>query len=322
MKQTTIFVLALLLLSSHGKSQDSSAARQSDQSSSFGANLPIMPVGVDDLISVQVYDSPELTRTVRVNADGTIRLPMLKQKIKVDGMMPSAIETAISKQLEDGGILVNPVVTVSVAEYRSRPISVVGAVRSAVTFQALPGTRLMNAITQAGGLSETAGPDIIVTRHLSIAGGKSSNLSQRIPARALLEGNDPSLNLPLSGGEEVRVLQAERFFVMGEVRKSGAFPVQQQNDATVIKAIAMAEGLDRYAGKTAYIIRKEGPNGRKELPIQLSKILQQKAPDVPLEPNDILYVPDSTGKRIAWGSVSTLMILGTAATSTAIYASH
>ena len=75
---------------------------------------------------MQVYDSPELTRTVRVGADGYIRLPMLQQRIKVEGLMPNELEAAIAKALQEEGLLVDPFVTITVAEYDSRPISVAG----------------------------------------------------------------------------------------------------------------------------------------------------------------------------------------------------
>ena len=75
-----------------------SAGTQPAGQEGAAANLPSMPVGIDDLIFVSVYDSPELTRNVRIGADGTIRLPLLKQKVKVDGMLPAEIETAIAKR--------------------------------------------------------------------------------------------------------------------------------------------------------------------------------------------------------------------------------
>src|ERR1039457_6203280 len=94
-----------------------------------GANLPAQPIGANDLIAVSVYDAPELTRTVRVGADGFIRLPMLKQRIKAQNLMPGALESAIGKALQDEQIIVDPFVTVTVSEYMSHPISVAGAVK-------------------------------------------------------------------------------------------------------------------------------------------------------------------------------------------------
>ena len=100
------------------------------------SNLPTQPVGPDDLLAVSVYDSPELTRTVRVDAGGNIRLPMLKDPIQVQGMVPSQLESAVAKALIKGKVLVDPVVTVTIVEYQSRPVNVVGAVKNPLVFQA------------------------------------------------------------------------------------------------------------------------------------------------------------------------------------------
>src|ERR1039457_5082695 len=95
-----------------------------------GANLPAQPIGANDLIAVSVYDAPELTRSVRVSTDGFIRLPMLKQRVKAQGLMPSELEIAIAKALQDEQIIVDPYVTVTLAEFNSHPpLSVAGAVR-------------------------------------------------------------------------------------------------------------------------------------------------------------------------------------------------
>src|SRR5579862_4514171 len=76
------------------------------------ANLPAQKIGPRDLIAIQVYDSPELTRSVRVGADGLIRLPMLRQRIKAEGLMPGDLETVLCQALEEEGIIVDPLVTV------------------------------------------------------------------------------------------------------------------------------------------------------------------------------------------------------------------
>jgi polysaccharide biosynthesis/export protein len=309
---------------------EQSAGAQSPGTQSIGAqtggqegaaaNLPSMPVGVDDLIYVSVYDSPELTRNVRIGADGTIRLPLLKQKIKVDGMLPAEIETAIADELQKEGILVEPVVSVAVAEYRSRPISVVGAVKAPITFQALSNTTLLDAITRAQGITEFAGKDIIITRHAPDQSGKDTVVSQRVPVKSLLDEGSEAANVRLFGGEEIRVPEAGRIFVVGNVRKPGAVDTREANGTTVLKAIAMSEGLAPYTNKYAYIYRKEaGPQGKEGIPVELSKIMDRKMPDVALEPNDILFIPDSRGKKVSIETLERVLAFGTAASTTLIY---
>src|SRR5215216_5079335 len=91
-----------------------------------GANLPAQAIGPNDLLAISVYDAPELSRTVRVSGDGFLRIPMLKQRIKAASMFPVEIEAAIARGLLEENVLVEPVVTVTIAEYHSRPISVSG----------------------------------------------------------------------------------------------------------------------------------------------------------------------------------------------------
>ena len=130
------------------------------------SNLPTQPVGPDDLLALSVYDSPELTRTVRVDADGNIRLPMLKDPIQVRGMVPSQLESAIARALTKGNVLVDPIVTVTIVEYQSRPVNVVGAVKNPLVFQATRPIPLLDAIARAGGMREDAGSDIVVSKEV------------------------------------------------------------------------------------------------------------------------------------------------------------
>src|SRR6202030_3937288 len=100
---------------------------------------------------------------------------------------------------------------------------------------------------------------------------------------------DPAWNVILEGGEEVRVPQVGRVFVVGNVKKPGAFRMEDGFGMTVLKALAMAEGLSPYATKEAYIYRR-GDAAAQEMPVDLRRILDRKAPDVSLTANDIFYI--------------------------------
>lgn len=116
-------------------------------------NLPAQKLGVDDLVAVSVYDAPELTRSVRVEPDGSIHLPLLEDGIKAAGLFPHELESSVAAALKTGEILVDPVVKITVVEYHSRPISVMGAVKKPVTFQAVGAVTLLGALARAEGLS-------------------------------------------------------------------------------------------------------------------------------------------------------------------------
>jgi polysaccharide biosynthesis/export protein len=287
------------------------------------SDLPIERIGNDDLLGITVYDSPELTRTVRVDSTGEIRLPMLRQPIKAEGLFPSELEKAIASALIEGHVLVDPLVTVTVVEYRSRPISVVGAVRNPVTFQATGTVTLLDAISQAGGLAENAGPEILVSQRRPDSDPKEGASVSRISARGLIDAVDPSLNLILQGGEVVRVPEAAKFYVLGNVHRPGAFSMTDGSESTVLKALALSEGTDHFTGHIAYIYRSGAvAGGRQEIPIELKKIMDRKASDVPLLANDILYVPEATGRKATLTALDRITGIGATVGTTLIYVYH
>jgi polysaccharide export outer membrane protein len=282
------------------------------------ANLPAQKIGPRDLIAVQVYASPELTRTVRVGADGLMRLPMLKQPIKAEGLMPSELETAIAAALREEDLIVDPVVTVTVGEYSSRPISVAGAVKSPLTFQAVAPVTLLEAITRAGGLTPEAGSEILISKTQPGPEGEPASLIQRIPVKALIDSGDAEANIKLSGGEEIRVPEAGKVFVVGNVKKPGAFMVQDGAETSVLKMLALAEGLAPFASKQAYIYRREASGSKNEIPVELNKIMERKVPDATLLANDVLYVPDNRNRRMGMAVLEKMLLFGSTAGATAL----
>jgi polysaccharide export outer membrane protein len=236
---------------------------------------------------------------------------MLQQRIRADGLMPADLETAIAGALRSERIIRDPFVTVTVAEYHSRPISVAGAVKQPMTFQAIGTVTLLEAITRAGGLSPEAGPEVLITR---------AGITQRVEVKALINAADPEANVKLAGGEEIRVPDIGKIFVVGNVKRPGAYPILDGKDSTVLKALAVSEGLMPFAGKQAYIYRREGGTGSKnEIPIELAKIMERKSSDVPLLPNDILYVPDRQGRRAGLAALEKILMFGAGAGTALIY---
>ncbi len=282
-----------------------------------GANLPAQAVGPNDLIAVSVYDSPELSRTIRVGADGFIRLPMLQQRIKAEGLYPADLETAIASAIKDEEILVDPYVTVTIAEYHSRPISVAGAVRAPLVFQAERPTTLLEAIAKAQGLREDAGAEILISKPQADGDNKAMVLTRRIDVRALMNQADPEANIVLTGGEEIRVPEVGKIYVVGNVKKPGAFPAKDGADTTVLQMLALAEGLAPYADKQAFIYRRDG-TGKAEIAIPLDQIMKRKAKDVVLSANDILYIPDNKGRRLGTAALEKILLFGSTAGATAL----
>ena len=287
----TRFLLAILAATSWAQ-VDLHSQSHVPVSAAAATNLPVRPIGLDDLLGISVYDCLDLTRTVRVELDGSIRLPMVKRHIAAAGLLPAALESAISDALRAEQIMVDPIVTVSIVESESRPVSVVGAVRKPITFQATGGLTLIDALSRADGLAQEAGPEIIVSRVAAGGDGKPYKETLHILAKALFSGADPKLNLSLQGGEVVDVPVAAKVYVLGAVTKPGAFPVLEANEASVLRAVALSEGLLPFASRTAYIYR----NGTK-IPVEINDVLKGKTADVPLLANDALFIPDRGTER-------------------------
>jgi polysaccharide export outer membrane protein len=308
-----VFVIALPLAAQEARQTLPTPVADLNPSS----NLPLQRVGPEDLLGLQVYDAPELTRTVRVSAEGTIRLPMLTSPIRVEGLMPAEIEGLVTEALQRDKLYVDPFVTVNVVEYHSRPISVSGAVRTPTIFQAIGSVSLLDAIARAGGLvPDQAGPEIIVTRP---NGENSPQSIQRVPVKALIAGSDPLLNLKLTGGEQIRVPDVGKIIVAGSVSKPGAYPILDSAANTITTAIAQAQGTVQYYSHTAYIYRADDKGATHEITVELQKILQRKVPDVTLQARDILYVPDSSGRRMTQTAVTAMTGVGASAVMSMIY---
>jgi hypothetical protein len=158
----------------------------------------------------------------------------------------------------------------------------------------------LDAITRAEGLTTNAGPYILISHpHRSQTDGSTGDLVQRVSVKGLVDDADPTLNMRLWGGEEIRVPEAGRIYVLGNVRKPGAYQITDNGDITVLKLIAQCEGTLPFTNKQAFIFRRvNGQASRAEIPVPLNDIVHRKADDIPLQSNDIVYVPDNKGKRL------------------------
>lgn len=260
-------------------------------------NLSLEPVGPGDLLYISVTNWSEVTRSYRVSKDGTITLPVLKRNLAVTGLSASEIEGMIGKTLTSEKILVDPIVSATVIEYRSKAVDVAGAVRRPVTFQALGQIRLLDAIAKAEGLSPEAGAEVLL---YPAGNGASAVEPRRVLLKHLIDGSDPSLNQLLYGGEQIRIPEAGKLYIVGNVKLPGAYPITEADGISVLKALALCQGLLSYSHDTGVIFRPvTNSTKREELTVPIKQIMKHHAPDVQLNANDILYIPDNSGKRIS-----------------------
>ncbi len=252
-------------------------------------------IGAQDLLHISILESPELTREVRVSADGTIGLPLLPARVHVQGLMLSEAEVLLQKNYQEAGILNRPNITITVKELQSKPVTVMGAVRSPGVFQVSGQTRLLRVLTQAGGISEEAGAIVQVIR----AGAVSAAQVERIRIQDLREGVLEA-NIAIYGGDTVNVIPGGAVYVVGAVNSPGRHVLGgDAEQLTVLRVIALAHDLKSTAKPDrSVILRKEpGTSEIRQIPVDVRQILARRAPDVAVQPNDVLFVPDSAAKR-------------------------
>ncbi len=280
-----------------------------------GPNLPFQPIGASDLIRISVTDIPELSQTFRVDKQGKLNLPLLRSPLTAQGLMPDALRDQLAAALRAQHLLVDPIVDVSVVEYRSRDVIIAGAVKSPGTIQEVGGLRVLGALSQAGGLLPEAGPEVIVEQ--------PDGAIQRLSVRELYDGRHPTLNLPVTAGTQIRVPQAEQVFVVGNVKRPGAFPFLSLGDTTVLQVLALSGGLDSFSRSKAYIYRAQpGSPVKQEIEVPLRRILDRKAADVTLAANDILYVPTNGKLKTGAGVMNHVSGIGNTAVSAAIWSTR
>jgi len=266
-------------------------------------------IGGGDLLQIQVFDVPDMSRDVRVSDSGYFSLPLVPARIRASGLTTFQLEEKLVELLQVNGLVSNPHVTVFVKETRSRPISVIGAVRRPLVYQAMRETTLLEVLSQAEGLLPDAGSVVVVTRapapqaDSAAATGTEASAgpeSVTIALKDLLESGDPKFNIPLYGGDVVSVPRAGVVYVVGAVGRPGGYTLKSDAETmTALKAVALAEGFkDTARPGDALVIRRDADSGKeREFPVDLRKILARQAEDFHLQPDDILFVPDSLSKR-------------------------
>jgi polysaccharide biosynthesis/export protein len=265
-------------------------------------------LGEGDLIEVSVYDVPELNTKTRVNDAGQIYLPLVNY-VQVEGLTVSDAERVIEKRLEDGGFVRTPHVQILVHESTTDTVSVLGEVAKPGVYPVLGGQSLFSVISAAGGLSDKAGKSISITR-------RSQSAPVAVPISHNLEDH-PDSNVQVFGGDTIMVRRADVVYVVGEVNHASGF-LMDNNHLTVLQAIAMAGGTGPNAKLDGARILRKGPEGISEVPVPLKKLLQAKVSDMPLQAEDILFVPASARKILGSRGTEAILQMATAASIVAI----
>ena len=281
-------------------------------------------LGPDDEIVIRAIDAPEISdKPVLIGTNGNITLPLIG-RVKAGGLTVEQLETELNTQLRK--YVRDPQVSVTVAEFRSQPVSVFGAVTKPGVVQLRGRKTLYEVLAMAGGPRETAGSSLTVTRRrengeIPLPGARVDPTGQfstvELNVSEILEGKNPAANIEIKPNDVISVSEADSnmVYVVGDVQRAGAFTLGGRQSVSVLMALALAGGLGRTAKPEKAMIIRSVPGQPKpqETAVNLQQILNGKLEDIRLLPQDVLVVPTSSRKTFTTYSVP-------ATVSAAVYA--
>jgi polysaccharide export outer membrane protein len=271
------------------------------------ASLRLSP---GDLVELSVYNVPELATKARVSNRGDIYLPLIDY-VHVAGLTAEETQAVIQQKLSNGGFVKNPHATVFVETYVSQGASLLGEVGKPGIYPVVGQQRLFDVISAAGGFTEKAGRSITITHR----GQPDKPLV--VPLARNVSDN-PDSNVFVYPGDTIVVRKADIVYVVGDVGRPSGFAMDSGH-LTVLQVIALAGGTTKTAKLSSVRLLRKGPEGVKETPIPLKKILEAKAPDLQMQADDILFVPTSAAKAAASRSLEAVMQTASALSIIAVH---
>jgi polysaccharide biosynthesis/export protein len=294
-------------------------------------------ISPEDVLDIFVMDVPEVSRTYRVGTNGNLTLPLLSDPVPAVGLTLAQLSRVIASRFHDAGMVSNAQVMVSLKETRLHTVIVSGEVKLPRAYPVFGPTRLLEILTEAGGLTDIAAGDAIITRGEAgaradaVVGGASPGAgvvvkedSFPLNIRNLMESGDPKTNILLYAGDRVTVKKAELIYILGAVIRPGAYiPRDSQSQLTILRAMALAGDANGIAKKNKLTILRKDPLAPdavpKTIPVNYKAMVKGQIADISLQPNDILYVPESGRSKFLKATSSTALQIAATAGTVALY---
>jgi polysaccharide export outer membrane protein len=265
-------------------------------------------LGPDDQISVWVADAADISgKATNIDPGGDITLPLVG-RLRAAGLTTHELETELSTRLKK--YFVSPQVVVSITEFRSQPVSMIGAVNAPGVHQLRGRKTLVEMFSMAGGVRNDAGYTVKITRDVAwgripLPGAKDDSTGRfsvaEISIKDIMAGTNPQGNILVQPNDVISVPRGELVYVIGEVGKAGGYVLAERQTMSVLQALALAGGLGpQAAGQNARILREKEPGAaRMEIGVNVKQILSGKAKDVPLSSEDILFIPNNVPRKVS-----------------------
>lgn len=286
----------------------STPSAHAQAASSVRRDVPTYPAGAivlgeGDEVVIRVLGIEELDgKPARIDPNGYLDLP-LAGKIHAVGLTVQQLESEVALSLRR--TVKEPIVSITVSDYRSRSVSVFGAVNTPGQYPLSGDSTLLQILSKAGGLRNDAGNTIVITRSaasgaipLDTAAPKDSGAFwvATVSVKSLIDGSDLRQNITLKPLDVVSVRRADLVYVLGAVRRPGGFVLNERGSIGVLQALALAEGLDKTAAPShALVVRRDG-SASTEIKVNIPYIIKRKSEDIALLADDVLVVPASGTK--------------------------
>jgi polysaccharide biosynthesis/export protein len=257
---------------------------------------PKITIGAGDQLDIEVFDTPELSGPARVSQTGEINLTVLGN-IQVLGLTANQAARKIESELKSRGILIDPHVTVAIAEYASQGATLMGEIRSPGLYPTLGSRRLLDMIALAGGVSISAGKTVTILHRDD----------PQHPHNVTLVQNNNSLgaqeNPVILPGDTVVIGKAGIIYILGDVGKPGGYLVDNNERLSLIQALTLAGGWTKTSAQSKVILIRKVPEGREEIKLDLRHVVHGEQADIKVDNGDILFIPSSFGKILAYQGI-------------------
>lgn len=277
-------------------------------------------LGPQDTLNIRVVDMEELgEEAYPIDLRGYVTLPRVG-RVRAAGLTVEELQALLTQKFKE--YLQEPIVNITIAEFRSQPVSILGAIAAPGVHQIRGSKTLFEVVSEAGGLTADAGNTITITRQIingalplpnAVTDPSGRYSIADINIRSVMSAKSPQDNIPVKPYDVITIPKADLIYVIGCVKRAGGFPLQERANMTILQALSLSQGLDRGAAPNrAKILRfDQATHARTEIPIDVNNILKGKGADQPLLSNDILFVPSSTAKLATYRALEALITTGT-----------
>lgn len=312
MRKVSIYALSLILVGAPSIAQQLEASRATADESSL--------LGPDDTLTIVALNCEEISKQWRIGTSGDINLPMIG-RIRARGKTVEQLEQEVTARLSL--FIVEPQVNIFVSDFRSRPVTITGAVVAPGIVQLRGVSTLFNVLALAGGPREKA---TRVRLSRSLENGQIPYRTARedldhkfsvvdLPAKELADGRSLGANIVVKPNDVISVLEQQEpqlVHIVGDVVKPGAVELVNESTVSLMKLLAVAGGLTRTASPQKTVIRHIGAEGvqSETASVNVKKIIEGKAKDLELGSGDIVFVPSSEIKLALQTAPQTALATG------------